>query len=82
MADINRMCGDFEAFAWLFDTICCHNIFCEEDMLRILKDNKAVTSYGIQVCIDLAHQKYGQSKKLDVAHEWSKKLKDDSVRHL
>ena len=74
MADINRLCGDFEAFAWLFDTICCHNIFCEEDMLRILKDNNAVTSYGIQVCIDLAHQKHGQSRKLEIAREWLKDM--------
>ena len=70
MMEINKVSGEFEAFAWLFDKICCNDTFNEEDMLRILEDNKAITEYGIQSCIDLIVKEYGNSRKLDVAREW------------
>ena len=70
MSMINKISGEFEAFAWLFDRICCNDIFSEEDMGYLLRDNKSVTTYGIQACIESAIQMHGDQKKIDVAVAW------------
>lgn len=70
MSAINRICGEYEAFSWLFDKICSAEMFSETDMLTLLQENKAVTSYGIQSCIEAALIRYGNIKKIDIAMEW------------
>lgn len=59
-----------EAFSWLFDNICRYDIFTSGDMLRILEKNPDVQPRAIQICIDSAIQKYGDSAKLNVAKKW------------
>lgn len=67
---LNRYPASYEAFAWLFDHICHFECFTAEDMKKTLLDNPDVTSYGIQVCIDSAREKYGDSDKLTAAVNW------------
>lgn len=59
-----------EAFSWLFDNICRYDIFTSGDMLQILEKNPDVQPKAIQICIDSAVQKYGDSAKLEVAKKW------------
>ena len=59
-----------EAFSWLFDNICRYDIFTSGDMLHILEKNPDVQPKAIQICIDSAIQKYGDSAKLNVAKKW------------
>lgn len=66
----------FEAFAWLFDRVVQYDLFNEEDMIQILKDASAITSYGVQSCIDLARSKHGSSSKLDIAVAWVNEMKN------
>lgn len=75
MQILNRYPNSFEAFGWLFDCICSHDIFTEEDMLQLLYENSDVTEYGIQGCIDNAYQLFGSSAKLDTAVKWLKEHK-------
>ena len=70
MQIINRYSGAFEAFGWLFNHICQHDCFNEEDMLHILKDNVHITAIGVQSCIDSAVEAYGMSAKLNIAIMW------------
>lgn len=70
MQILNRYPASYEAFAWLFDHIYHFECFTAEDMKKTLLDNPDVTSYGIQVCIDSAREKYGDSDKLTAAVNW------------
>lgn len=69
MVEINRLSGEYEAFTWLFDKICCNDIFTEEDMRCLLRENKFVTIYGVEMCIEMALKKYGNSKKIEIAEK-------------
>ena len=73
MSVINEVCGEYESFAWLFDKICCNEMFNEQDMLQLLNENQSVTHYGIQACIDSVLSQYGVSDKVNVAQKWLKK---------
>lgn len=75
MQILNRY-PSFEAFSWLFDNICKYDIFTDEDMLQILRENHYIRSAGIGDCIKLALDKYGNSSKLEIAEKWRLKLQD------
>ena len=70
MQILNRHPLSFEAFSWLFDNICRYDIFTNEDMLQILRENRYIRSSGIKDCISIALHKYGNSRKLEIAEEW------------
>ena len=75
MQILNKHSLSLEAFSWLFDNICHYSFFSNEDMLQILRENSDIRSIAIDNCIDMAKNKYGSSSKLDIAKEWSNKLK-------
>lgn len=70
MQVLNRYPNSFEAFGWLLDRICSSDMFTEEDMLQLLRENADVTKYGMQACVDYAYETYGPSSKLDAAAAW------------
>ena len=74
MQILNRCPLSLEAFSWLFDNICHYDIFSDEDMLQILRENSDIKSIAIDHCIDIAQKKYGSSSKIEIAIEWNKKL--------
>lgn len=75
MQILNKESLSLEAFSWLFDHICHYSFFSNEDMLQILRENSDIRSIAIDNCIEMAKNKYGSSSKLDIAKEWSDKLK-------
>ncbi len=70
MQVLNRYPLSFEAFAWLFDTICKNDCFAESDMYQILSESRGATKYAIAQCIEYARKAYGTSAKLRVAESW------------
>lgn len=68
---IYKMTSCWEAFAWLFYKICEYDFFQEEDMLQLLRENKDITYYGIQDCIDWAKKKGCSNTKLELAQAWA-----------
>lgn len=70
MQVINRLTSSYEAFAWLFDQICEHDFFREEDMLCLLKETSDISICGIQHCINGALEKLGESPKIALAQNW------------
>jgi len=69
---INRITGEYEAFAQLFDIICKNDSFNDIDMIYLLRDNKAgyVSEVGILACINSAQEKYGKNGKIMEAQKW------------
>ena len=77
MWELNRHCSEFESFAWLVNRICESEMFAVEDLLQVLRESKRVTKYGMDVVLDLARKRYGDSAKLEAAREWVQKNKND-----
>ena len=75
MHTLNKYSQSYEVFAWLFDRICQYDCFTALDMQQILSENRSVTKFGIQQCIEHAGQKYGDSEKLRLAAAWVSKMK-------
>lgn len=71
---INRLSGDYEAFAQLFDIICKNDCFDDVDMLHLLRETKDgdITATGILYCVDAAIMKYGENIKTVEAVKWAK----------
>ena len=70
MQILNRYPLALEAFSWLFDQVCQYDLFSDEDMVQILRDNPSIQSIAVQNCIDTAYSKYGPSSKLEIAKQW------------
>ena len=68
----------FEAFAKMFDFICEHSCFCEEDMIHFLEKTKEndITPRIIEMCIGSANEKYENSSKLAAAVTWAGQFRD------
>ena len=73
---INRLTGDYEAFAQLFDIICKNNCFNNVDMVQLLRENKNgdITAAGILGCVDAAIIKYGENDKIIEAIKWAEHM--------
>lgn len=74
MQILNKYPQSYESFAWLFDRTCQYDCFTEKDMHQILSENRGVTKFGIQQCIESASKKYGDSEKLRLAVRWVSKM--------
>ena len=77
MWELNRHCSEFESFAWLVNRICEHEMFTVEDLLQVLRESAEVTRYGMDVVLDLARKRHGDSDKLAAAREWVEKNKPE-----
>ena len=77
MWELNRHCSEFESFAWLVNRICESEMFAVEDLLQVLRESKRVTKCGMDVVLDLARKRYGDSEKLAAAREWVRIHKKD-----
>ena len=68
----------FEAFAKMFDYICEHSCFCEEDMIHFLEKTKKndITPRIVEICIDSAKEKYENSSKFTAAVAWAGQFRD------
>ncbi len=75
MQILNRYPLSLEAFSWLFDNICHYDIFSDEDMLQILRENSDIKSIAIDHCIEMAQKTYGLSSKIETAIKWNNSLK-------
>lgn len=76
MQILSRFSNSYECFAWMFDRLCHYDCFTEKDIYRLLSENRGVTTFGIQQCIDHAQKNYGDSEKLQVAKQWAKQEGD------
>lgn len=65
----------FEAFAWIFDQIWQYDIFSDEDMLYILRNNPDNSILAIEECVLNAFALYGHSTKSEVANAWINEMK-------
>lgn len=77
MWELNRHCSEFESFAWLVNRICESEMFAVEDLLQVLRESGQVTKHGMDVVLDLARKRYGDSEKLRAAREWVIKMKNE-----
>lgn len=70
MWELNRNYSEFESFAWLVNRICESEMFAVEDLLQVLRESGQVTRHGMDVVLDLARKRWGDSEKLEAAREW------------
>lgn len=81
MQIVNRLSGEYEAFAPLFDIICKNDCFDRIDMMQLLRENKGeVTKLGLLYCIEDASSKYGSNDKIAEAVKWAEQLADPHAR--
>ena len=77
MWELNRHCSEFESFSWLVNRICESEMFAVEDLLQVLRESGQVTKDGMDVVLDLARKRHGDSEKLRAAREWVNKMKQE-----
>lgn len=79
MWELNRHCSEFESFAWLVNRICENEMFAVEDMIQVLRESREVSGYGMNVVLDLARKRHGDSDKLTAARRWVMQHKPEPI---